>query len=73
MMSPPSAASRGRKCGGMTRQCYVLIAGFGLSIPLFFVTTDAWLLWVIVPLLAGQASRLRRRHGRGLGGRQTLR
>jgi uncharacterized membrane protein len=52
---------------GMTRQCYVLMAGFGLSIPLFFVTTDAWLLWIVVPLLAGQASRLRRRRGRGRG------
>jgi len=58
---------------GMTRQCYVLMAGFGLSIPLFFVTTDAWLLWIVVPLLAGRASRLRRRRGRGLEGRQTPR
>ncbi len=41
---------------GMTRQCYVLMAGFGLSIPLFLVTTDAWLLWVIVPLGAGQVT-----------------
>jgi uncharacterized membrane protein len=56
---------------GMTRQCYVLMAGFGLSIPLFFVTTDAWLPWVVVPLLAGQVSSLRRRGGRGLGDRQT--
>jgi hypothetical protein len=55
----------------MTRQRYVLMAGFGLSIPLFFVTTNAWLLWVVVPLLAGQVSSLRRRGGRGLGGRQT--
>ena len=40
------------------------MAGFGLSVPLFFVTTSAWLLWVIVPLLAGQVSRLRPRDGR---------
>ncbi len=53
---------------GMARQCYVLMAGFGLSVPLFFVTTGAWLLWVIVPLGAGQVSRLRRRGGRP-GGR----
>jgi len=54
---------------GMARQCYVLMAGFGLSIPLFFVTTGAWLLWIVVPLLAGQVSRLRRRdsHGPGAG------
>ena len=56
---------------GMARQCYVLMAGFGLSVPLFFVTTDAWLLWVIVPLLAGQVSRLRRRDSRGSGGGQA--
>jgi hypothetical protein len=29
---------------GKARRCYVLMAGFGLSVPLFFVTTDAWLL-----------------------------
>jgi hypothetical protein len=52
---------------GMARQCYVLMAGFGLSVALFFVTTGAWLLWVIVPLLAGQVNRLRRRDGRGPG------
>jgi len=56
---------------GMARQCFVLIAGFGLSVPLFFVTTRAWLLWVIVPLLAGQVSRLRRRDGRHPGGGQA--
>ncbi len=55
----------------MARQCYVLMAGFGLSVPLFFVTTDAWLLWLIVPLLAGQVSRLRRWAGRGPAGRPT--
>jgi uncharacterized membrane protein len=42
----------------MTRQCYVLIAGFGLSIPLLFVAPYAWLLWVLVPLLAGRVIRL---------------
>jgi uncharacterized membrane protein len=52
---------------GMARQCYVLMAGFGLSIPLFFVTTGAWLLWIVVPLLAGQAGRLRRRVAPGPG------
>jgi hypothetical protein len=30
------------------------MAGFVLSIPLFFVTTYAWLLWFIVPPLAVQ-------------------
>jgi len=50
---------------GMARHCRVLMAGFGLSIPLFFVTTRAWPLWLIVPPLAGQVSRLRRRGGHG--------
>lgn len=48
---------------GLTRQCYVLMTGFGLSVPLFFVTSYAWLLWIIVPLLAGRFGRLRRRKG----------
>jgi uncharacterized membrane protein len=56
----PGAAS-------MIRQCYVLIAGFGLSIPLFFVTTDGWPLWFIVPVLAGPVSRLRHPNGRNPG------
>jgi uncharacterized membrane protein len=56
---------------GMARQCYVEMAGFGLSIPLFFVTTGAWLLWIAVPLLAGQVSRLRRRGSRGTGAGQA--
>lgn len=34
-----------------------LILGFGLSIPLFFVTTEAWVLWVIVPVTVGQVHR----------------
>jgi uncharacterized membrane protein len=34
-------------------QSYGMIIGFGLSIPFFFVTTYAWVLWIVVPLLAG--------------------
>jgi uncharacterized membrane protein len=49
----------------MARQCYVRMAGFAVSIPLFFVTPAAWLLWIVVPLLAGQAGRLPLRDGRG--------
>jgi len=56
---------------GMARQCYVLMAAFGLSIPLFFVMTRAWLVWIVVPLLAGQAGRFRRRDGRGSASGQT--
>jgi len=55
----------------MTRQCFVLMAGFGLSIPLFFVTTRAWLLWVVVPLLAARAGRLVRRRDRAPGSGQA--
>jgi uncharacterized membrane protein len=54
----------------MTRQCYVLMAGFALSIPIFFVTTDAWVLWFAFPLLSGPASRLLRRN-HGTEGRQA--
>jgi uncharacterized membrane protein len=59
--APRSAAA------GMARQCYVLMVGFGLSVPLFFVTTGAWLLWIVVPLLAGQLRRLRPRDSRRPG------
>ncbi len=37
-----------------------VMAGFGLSIPVFFVTTYAWVLWIVVPLLLNQFSRYRR-------------
>jgi uncharacterized membrane protein len=49
----------------MTRQCYVLMTGFGLSIPFFFVTTYAWVLWFALPLLSGPARWLRHRDRRG--------
>jgi uncharacterized membrane protein len=51
----------------MTRQCYVLMAGFGVSIPLFFVGPYAWLLWILVPLLAGRVTRLWHRAGTARG------
>jgi uncharacterized membrane protein len=35
--------------------------GFGLSIPVFFVTANAWILWIVVPLLVARLRRLRRR------------
>jgi uncharacterized membrane protein len=46
----------------LTVESYVLMAGFGLSIPVFFATTYAWALWFAIPLLVGQARRLRRRN-----------
>ena len=36
------------------------VAGFGLSIPVFFLTPYAWVLWFAVPLLAGRPRRSRR-------------
>lgn len=43
------------------------IVAFGVSIPVFFLTTYAWVLWFVVPLLAGrlQRSRLRNQHRHG--------
>jgi uncharacterized membrane protein len=46
----------------MSVHAYSLMIGFGLSIPVFFVTTYAWVFWAIVPLLAGQLRRGRRRN-----------
>jgi uncharacterized membrane protein YdbT with pleckstrin-like domain len=37
--------------------------GFGLSIPLFFVTSYAWVIWIVVPLVAGQLGDRRRKRG----------
>lgn len=41
-----------------------LLLGFGLSIPVFFLTTYGWVLWFVVPLLVGQLSRARDRSRR---------
>jgi uncharacterized membrane protein len=43
------------------RQSFNVILGFGLSIPVFFVTTSAWVMWILVPLLVSQWRRHRRR------------
>lgn len=45
-------------------QSGALILGFGLSIPVFFITTRAWVLWIVIPLLAAQIGRLQRRKQR---------
>ena len=34
----------------IARQSFNLILGFGLSIPVFFVTYNAWVMWIVVPL-----------------------
>lgn len=35
-------------------QSYGIMLGFGLSIPVFFATESAWVLWVVMPLLFGR-------------------
>jgi uncharacterized membrane protein len=42
-----------------TWQTYGLLAGFGLSIPVFFVTTYGWVVWIAGPLLVHRLYRLR--------------
>jgi hypothetical protein len=52
----------------IARQSFNLILGFGLSIPVFFVTTNAWIMWIVVPLLVSRWSHSRRRRrDRGAG------
>jgi uncharacterized membrane protein len=50
----PISTSRARKS-------LSLMLGFGLSIPVFFVTTYAWVLWIAFPLLAELLHRRQRR------------
>ena len=47
-------------------QSYGIMLGFGLSIPVFFATENAWVLWVLMPLLFGQIHRVQRRRHRAL-------
>ncbi len=42
-------------------QVYGLTLGFGLSIPVFFLTTRGWILWIVIPVAVGQLHRYRRR------------
>ena len=44
-------------------ESYGVMLGFGLSIPLFFVTSYAWVIWIVVPLAVGRIAELRRRRG----------
>jgi uncharacterized membrane protein len=53
-------------------ESYGVMLGFGLSIPLFFVTSYAWVIWIVVPLVVGQvADRRRRRDGHARGPKAT--
>jgi uncharacterized membrane protein len=44
-------------------ESYGVMLGFGLSIPLFFVTSYAWVIWIVVPLVVGRLGDRRRRRG----------
>ena len=46
---------------GLARQSFNLIFGFGLSIPVFFVTPNAWIMWFAVPALVARFRYVRRR------------
>lgn len=48
----------------MTRKSSGVILGFGLSIPVFFLTTAGWALWIAGPALAGLLRRFHRRSHR---------
>ena len=49
-------------------QSFSLMLAFGLSIPVFFLTTYAWVLWIVVPLLVSRWRHLRRRRRAASGG-----
>jgi uncharacterized membrane protein len=42
-------------------QSYGLVLGFGLSIPVFFLISYAWILWFAIPVLVRLARKFRRR------------
>jgi uncharacterized membrane protein len=46
-----------RDAGASDWRSYGPLFGFGLSIPVFFVTEYAWVLWIVVPVLARRLSR----------------
>ena len=42
------------------RKSYTLMLAFGLSIPVFFATTYAWVIWFAAPVLISRSDRRRR-------------
>jgi hypothetical protein len=44
---------------------YSLAFGFGISIPVFFATGYAWVLWIVIPFLVRIVHRLRDRQRPG--------
>jgi hypothetical protein len=61
-LAPAGAGAPRRVVTDIARQSYNLILGFGLSIPVFFVTTYAWVIWIVVPLSVAWWRRLHRRN-----------
>ncbi|HXW81694.1 MAG TPA: TMEM175 family protein [Acidimicrobiales bacterium] len=55
---PPRVASR------TNWGSFAIMIGFGLSILVFFATTNAWALWFVAPPLARQVYQFRHRDGR---------
>jgi uncharacterized membrane protein len=50
-----------RVVSSVVGQSWALILGFGLSIPLFFATANAWVLWILGPLLVRRARKIHHR------------
>jgi uncharacterized membrane protein len=44
-------------------ESYGVMTGFAVSIPLFLVTSNAWVLWILAPVLVGQLGDRRRKRG----------
>jgi len=52
----------------LARQSYNIMLGFGLSIPVFFVWRNAWIMWLVVPLVVSRwRHRVRHRRSRRAG------
>ncbi len=58
-LQAPGTEERDRSASNW--RTYGPMLGFGLSIPVFFVTPYAWVLWIVVPLLFRQLRRRQRR------------
>jgi uncharacterized membrane protein len=56
---PPAVTDR------LTRGAYGVMIGFGLSIPVFFVTPAGWVLWFASPVVTGLLRERQRRGRRG--------
>jgi uncharacterized membrane protein len=62
-LSSAGLQADGRPPASSGWQSYGTMLGFGLSIPVFFATTYAWILWWAVPVAIARLDRIRR--GRG--------